>query len=86
MLALVGATNFEMLYGIGVALFLITHFTVNIGMTVGLLPVTGVSVPFMSFGGSHLLIEFTALGLLASMKNTARTAHRSALKNEFLGV
>lgn len=86
MIALVGGTNFEMLYGMGVAIFLIAHFTVNIGMTVGLLPVTGVPVPFMSFGGSHLLVEFTALGLLVSMKKTARPAHRSALKNEFLGA
>lgn len=70
----------------GVAIFFIAHFVVNIGMTIGLLPVTGVPVPFMSFGGSHLLVEFVALGLLVSMKNTARPAHRSALEKEFLGV
>ena len=86
MIALVGATNFEMLYGAGVAVYIISHFVVNIGMTIGLLPVTGVTVPFMSFGGSHLLIEFVALGLLVSMKKSARTTHRSALSNEFLGV
>lgn len=86
MIALVGATNFEMLYGAGVAVFIIAHFVVNIGMTIGLLPVTGVTVPFMSFGGSHLLIEFIALGLLVSMKKSARTTHRSALSHEFLGV
>lgn len=86
MIALVGATNFEMLYGAGVAVFIISHFVVNIGMTLGLLPVTGVTVPFMSFGGSHLLVEFIALGLLVSMKKSARPAHRSALSHEFLGV
>ncbi|MFZ2303541.1 MAG: rod shape-determining protein RodA [Minisyncoccia bacterium] len=86
MIALIGATNFEMLYGAGVAVFIIAHFFVNIGMTIGLLPVTGVTVPFMSFGGSHLLMEFIALGLLVSMKKSARPAHRSALSNEFLGV
>jgi len=85
-IALVGATNFEMLFGAGVAVFIISHFIVNIGMTIGLLPVTGVTVPFMSFGGSHLLVEFTALGLLVSMKKSARPAHRSALSHEFLGV
>lgn len=85
-IALVGATNFEMLYGAGVAIFIIAHFVVNIGMTIGLLPVTGVTVPFMSFGGSHLLIEFVALGLLVSMKKNARPAHPSALSHEFLGV
>lgn len=85
MISMVLATNFEMLYGIGVAIFFIVHFTVNIGMTIGLLPVTGVPVPFMSFGGSHLLIEFLALGLLVSMKKTSRSIHRSSLQNEFLG-
>lgn len=86
MIAVVGATNFEMLYGMGIAILLIAHFTVNVGMTIGLLPVTGVPVPFMSFGGSHLVTEFLALGLLVSMKKTARPAHRSALRNEFLGA
>ncbi len=86
MIAMVGATNFEMLYGMGVAIFIIVPFVVNIGMTIGLLPVTGVAVPFMSYGGSHLLVEFIALGLLVSMKKTSRPAHPSALKNEFLGA
>ncbi len=86
MIAMVGASNFEMLYGMGVAILVIAPFIVNIGMTIGLLPVTGVALPFMSYGGSHLLIEFIALGLLVSMKKTSRTAHPSALKNEFLGV
>ena len=86
MISMVGTTNFEMLYGLGVAIFFIAHFVVNIGMTIGLLPVTGITVPFMSFGGSHLLVEFIALGLWVSMKKTARPTHRSALRNEFLGV
>jgi len=85
LISMVLATNFEMLYGIGVAIFFIAHFTVNIGMTIGLLPVTGVPVPFMSFGGSHLLVEFLALGLLVSMKKTSRSIHRSSLQKEFLG-
>jgi rod shape determining protein RodA len=85
-IALVGATNFEMLYGAGVAIFIMANFIVNIGMTIGLLPVTGVPVPLMSYGGSHILIEFIALGLLVSMKRNSRPAHRSSLSNEFLGV
>ena len=85
-ISLHGATNFEVLYGSGVAILIISNFFVNIGMTIGLLPVTGVPVPFMSYGGSHILIEFIALGLLVSMKKSARPAHRSALSNEFLGV
>jgi rod shape determining protein RodA len=84
--ALHGAGNFEMLFGMGVAIFLVAHLLVNIGMNVGLLPVTGVTLPFMSYGGSHLLTEFAALGILMSMRRYARPAHRDDMRNEFLGI
>ncbi|KKU97439.1 MAG: hypothetical protein A3F53_01960 [Candidatus Zambryskibacteria bacterium RIFCSPHIGHO2_12_FULL_48_10] len=63
------ATNFETLFGLGVALFFSVHIAVNAGMNLGLLPVTGITFPFMSYGGSHLLTEWLALGILSSMKN-----------------
>jgi rod shape determining protein RodA len=37
---------------------------VNIGMTVGIMPITGLPLPLMSYGGSHTLATFTAIGLL----------------------
>lgn len=83
--ALLGATNFEILYGMGVAILFIVHFSINVGMNIGLLPVTGTTLPFLSYGGSHLLTEFTALGILMGMRNYARTAHKETMKNEFLG-
>ncbi|MBY0376846.1 rod shape-determining protein RodA [Patescibacteria group bacterium] len=84
--AMLGASNFEILFGMGVAIMLIVHIVVNIGMNVGLLPVTGIPLPFMSYGGSHLLTEFAALGILMSMRRYARSAHRDDMNNEFLGV
>jgi rod shape determining protein RodA len=84
--ALVGATNFEMLFGIGVSIFLMTHITINVGMNIGLLPVTGITLPFMSYGGSHLLTEFMALGILSGMRRYSRATHRDNTKNEFLGI
>ncbi len=84
--AFYGATNFEILFGMGVAILFIIHFIVNIGMNIGLLPVTGVTVPFMSYGGSHLLTEFTALGILMGMRSYRRTAHKDATKNEMIEV
>jgi len=81
-----GAYNFEILFGMGVALFFMSHILVNIGMNLGLLPVTGIPLPFMSYGGSHLLVEFSALGILMSMKRYSRSVHRDDMKNEFLGV
>lgn len=80
-----GATNFEILYGAGVAIFFIVHLVINVGMNIHLLPVTGTPLPFMSYGGTHVMTEFLALGILMSMRQYARPAHKDAIKNEFLG-
>jgi rod shape determining protein RodA len=84
--AIVGATNFEMLFGMGLAILFMTHFIINTGMNIGLLPVTGIPMPFMSYGGSHLLTEFMGLGILMGMRRYGRAAHRDMTKNEFLGI
>ncbi len=84
--ASLGASNFEMLFGAGVAILFIAHFTVHIGMNIGLLPVTGVTLPFMSYGGSHLLTEFAALGIISAMRRYSRTTHHSTSQSEFLGA
>ncbi len=47
-------TKFSRLYGYGVVSVLFVHFTVNIGMTIGLFPVIGIPLPFLSYGGSSL--------------------------------
>lgn len=83
--ALRGSTNFEILFGVGFAIFLMSHFVINVGMNLGLLPVTGLTLPFVSYGGSHLLVEFTGLGILMGMKRYARVVHRDELEHEFLG-
>ena len=81
-----GATNFETLYAVGLVIFIVSHILINMGMNIGIAPVTGITLPFMSYGGSHLLTEFMALGILMSMRRDARAAHRDAMKNEFLGL
>jgi rod shape determining protein RodA len=83
--ATLGATNFEILFGVGVAVFFIVHIIVNVGMNLQLLPVTGTPLPFMSYGGTHLLMEFGALGLLMAMRRYSRSTHKDEIKNEFLG-
>lgn len=80
-----GSTNFETLFGLGVAVIIMAHFIVNVGMNIGLLPVTGVTLPFMSYGGSHLVTEFLALGMLMGMNRYARSAHADAANQELLG-
>ena len=84
--ALMGASNFEMLFGMGIAIFFMSHILINIGMNIGLLPITGIPLPFMSYGGSHLVTEFAGLGILMNMRKYARSAHRDDMKNEFLGI
>lgn len=79
-------SNFETLFGVGVAILFMSHLTIHIGMNVGLLPVTGTTLPFMSYGGSHLITEFIALGIFMGMKRYARPVHRDDVDNEILGV
>ncbi len=84
--AMVGATNFETLYAIGLAVFFMTQLAVHVGMNMGLMPVTGQTLPFMSYGGSHLVTEFAGLGILMSMRKYSRVSHPDHMKNEFLGI
>ncbi|OGC80934.1 hypothetical protein A2943_01525 [Candidatus Adlerbacteria bacterium RIFCSPLOWO2_01_FULL_51_16] len=80
-----GATNFETLFALGVLSYFVAHFTLHVGINLGVLPVTGTTIPFMSYGGSHILAEFLALGMLSGMNRYARAAHRDALEQEFSG-
>jgi rod shape determining protein RodA len=45
---------FSRIYGYGIASVLFFHFAINIGMTIGLVPVIGIPLPFISYGGSSL--------------------------------
>ena len=61
------ATNFERLFTSGVAILFVAHFFIHIGMNIGLLPVTGTTIPFLSYGGSHLITELIAVGMVIGM-------------------
>ncbi|NOY35702.1 MAG: rod shape-determining protein RodA [bacterium] len=84
--AFLGQGNFESLFGFGLAIFLMAHFIVHIGMNIGLLPITGTTLPFMSYGGSHMITVFGGLGILMGMRRYARSAHREDATAEFLGM
>jgi rod shape determining protein RodA len=56
----------------GITLMLLFQIFVNVGMTVGIMPITGVPAPLLSFGGSSMLVTFLALGLLQSIHAQAR--------------
>lgn len=52
---------------IGVACMFLAHIFENIGMCIGLMPVTGIPLPFFSYGGSSLITNFIAVGLVLSV-------------------
>lgn len=84
--AIHGASNFETLFIAGVASMLLAHITIHVGMNVGLLPVTGTTLPFMSYGGSHLITEFFAIGMILAMRKYAHIAHKGDVDREVVGV
>ncbi len=51
----------------GLVGMLFFHVLVNVGMTVGVMPITGIPLPFMSYGGSAMLTDFAALGILLNV-------------------
>jgi rod shape determining protein RodA len=68
----------------GVTVMLLFQLFVNIGMNVGIMPITGVTAPLLSFGGSSMLSTFLALGLLQSINAQARdTADRKGRASVF---
>lgn len=60
-------SNFSRLYAVGLSTYFVSHAFINIGMNIDMLPVTGITLPFMSAGGSHIIAEFAGLGVLLSL-------------------
>ena len=59
---------------IGIAGIFFFHMAENIGMTIGLLPITGVPLPFVSYGGSSLITNFICIGLLLNISSRRQKA------------
>ena len=58
---------FGMFLALGVTLNLILYFIIHVGYNVGLLPTTGLPLPFVSYGGSHTIFNLFQIGLLLSI-------------------
>ncbi|HEY1682233.1 MAG TPA: rod shape-determining protein RodA [Candidatus Tumulicola sp.] len=59
--------RFGLLLASGIVGILFFHVLVNVGMTIGIMPITGIPLPFVSFGGSAILTEFAAVGILLNI-------------------
>jgi rod shape determining protein RodA len=66
------ADSFSSLVAFGLAASWFVHVVVNIGMTLNLMPITGIPLPFFSYGGSFMLISWLAIGLLVRISGEGR--------------
>ena len=69
--------DFARLTAISIFAMFFSHITENIGMCIGLLPVTGIPLPFFSYGGSSLVTCFLAVGVLLSIDKTSKKSYDS---------
>ena len=59
--------NFFRLFVAGYAIMIFSQITINVGMCLGLMPITGIPLPFLSYGGSNLLINLAILGIVSNI-------------------
>lgn len=60
--------NFSMLFSMGFSIMLFVQILINAGMCLGVMPVVGIPLPFASYGGSSLMMNFLGLGVLQSIR------------------
>ncbi len=65
--------NFGQLYCVGLIIFLTTSIFINVSMNLGLLPVVGLPLPFVSYGGSYLIALYVGLGMALSIRRYGTT-------------
>ena len=69
-IALLSQSNFPRLFSVGLAIIFISQIFIHIGMNLGIMPIIGISLPFISYGGSGLVVSLAALGILQNIKIT----------------
>lgn len=74
-IALSAENNFARIFAFGSCLLIFIHFGLNVGMNIGLVPVVGLPLPFLSYGGSHLVAFALAIGVLQSISARSRFPH-----------
>jgi rod shape determining protein RodA len=65
--ATIARDRFGVLLAVGIATIFLFHVFVNVGMTMGMMPVTGIPLPFISYGRSNLVVSMISLGLLQNI-------------------
>lgn len=73
-IALTARDDFALFAVVGILGLFFTQFFINVGMNIGLLPVTGITLPFMSAGGSSLTVNFVLIGIAQSIAKNRQKA------------
>jgi rod shape determining protein RodA len=68
MTAALAKNNFPRLFASGIAVLILSQIFIHLGMNMGLLPIIGIPLPFVSYGGSGLIALFLALGILQNIR------------------
>jgi len=76
-IASIAHNKFSAVMCIGVATLLLFHTMVNVGMAIGLFPVMGIPLPFLSAGGSSLVVNFASVGLLLNAYRLRQAKQRT---------
>lgn len=71
--------NFGFLVAGGIMMLFFVQIAVNVGMNIGVIPVTGITLPFLSYGGSSLVMFFAAVGILLSINEKKNNLESKAL-------
>jgi rod shape determining protein RodA len=72
--------RFGVLIAVGVATIFLFHVFVNVGMAMGIMPVTGIPLPFISYGRSSLVVSVISLGLLQSIAMRSKSEGYKEMK------
>ena len=72
-------SSFSRIYGYGVASIFFIHLVINIGMTIGLVPVIGIPLPFFSYGGSSMVAMGILMGLLLNVTRRRTSGNINSL-------
>lgn len=79
-IALLAPDDFGMFLAILVSILIFIHVFINIGMGIGLLPVTGISLPFVSYGGSFVVVMMTLIGIVMNVYKSGLISRKSRLE------
>jgi rod shape determining protein RodA len=69
-IALISESNFPRLFASGLAILFLSQIFIHIGMNLGILPIIGIPLPLVSYGGSSLIATFIAFGILQSFRTS----------------